>query len=307
MATVTEHDQYGTGAHDPQRPGSGSAQKQRTSFPLRVGDWQVKVQIGKYQISRTVHHRVDQEEIPWPSPRSSVPEVIWPTWPTNLVEEKATAGSPLANLEQHWDATTTRLRDSAKWMAAVLGAALAAVIPTAPLADLNQRHISVLSAVLGLCGLLSLSITMLLILRVLRPLVLPYDKIENATSRGWGWLGSPSYRWKAMVTAHPDLYLPCQVGDLSVLRQSVTVEEMTLMVLVRATEHVDDATRKKLEHARAARAARLYEVRGAAASIVTIGVFYAVRARSTWATLGGAAFGLLGLILVIAAVTGPIK
>lgn len=305
MAIVAEHDQDGTGTHDPHRPGSGSAQKQPTSFPLRVGDWQVEVHVGKYQISRTVHHTVDQKEIPWPSPRSSEPEVIWPTWPTNLDEEKATVGSPLANLEQHWDATTTRLRDSAKWMAAVLGAALAAVIPTAPLADLNQRHISVVSAVLGLCGLLSLSITMLLILRVLRPLVLPYNKIEKA--RGWGRLGSPYYRWKTMVSAHPDLYLPCQVGDLPTLRESITVEEITLMVLVRATEHVNDATRKKLEHARAARAARLYEVRAAAASIVTIGVFYAVRARSTWATLGGAAFGLLGLILVIAAVTGPIK
>ena len=42
-----------------------------------------------------------------------------------------------------------------------------------------------------------------------------------------------------------------------------------------------------------------------AASIVTMGAYYNVRARSTWATYGGVAFGVLGVILVIAAFAWP--
>lgn len=42
-----------------------------------------------------------------------------------------------------------------------------------------------------------------------------------------------------------------------------------------------------------------------AASIVTMGAYYNVRAHSTWATYGGVAFGVLGVILVIAAFAWP--
>jgi hypothetical protein len=116
------------------------------------------------------------------------------------------------------------------------------------------------------------------------------------------------FRWKNIVSHNPDLYLPCGVASLSSLRCLTLVEEMTLMALARATENVGDpAVHARLGQARAARAARLYELRAAGASIVTLGAYYNVRARSTVATYGGVALSFLGVILVVAAVAWPIK
>ena len=60
--------------------------------------------------------------------------VIWPTWPGRSADEVATSAMPLAGVEEYWRTVGNRLRDSAKWMATVLGAALAAVAGTSPLA-----------------------------------------------------------------------------------------------------------------------------------------------------------------------------
>jgi hypothetical protein len=246
-------------------------------------------------------------------------EVIWPTWPATLAEEIATADSPLHELQQRWDASISRLRDSAKWMAAVLGAALASIIPTAPLAGLSHRHITVVPATVGIAGLLFVSITLLLVLQVMRPQSVSYADIQKAGLpsgfRGklralirtrWPHshaLESPLYRWKHTILAHPDLYLPCTVYSLVALRELMTVDQLTLVALSHAAENADcDTARENLNDARAARAARLHELRTAAAKIVSVGMFYKVRARSTLATYGGAIFGLLGIIAVITAV-----
>ena len=61
------------------------------------------------------------------------------------------------------------LRDSAKWLAAVIGAALGSVIPTAQLGGLGHLHLSASSKVLGAVGLVLVSMTLLFVLRVLRP------------------------------------------------------------------------------------------------------------------------------------------
>jgi hypothetical protein len=118
-------------------------------------------------------------------------------------------------------------------------------------------------------------------------------------------LESPLFRWQHTITAHPDLYLPCGVYSLEILRQSIIVEQLTLVALAMAREGAPAAVRDKLAGALAARAARLHELRSATAAIVTVGVFYKVRARSTRATYAGATLGLLGILAVIAAVARP--
>jgi hypothetical protein len=291
------------------------------------GAWQVAVQVREQLITRSVYY--DGE--PWSAGEQSghcsgqhPSEVIWPTWPATLAEEIATSGSPLEELQQRWDATIGRLRDSAKWMAAVLGAALASVIPTAPLAGLSQRHPSAVSALLGIAGLLSLSITLLLVLQVMRPQSVSYADVQEAKIptgiRGKlrdlirkrkpysHALESPLYRWQHTIRAHPDLYLPCGVNSLAALRQSIIVEEVTLVALSRANQEPrSDAVRKNLSAAQAARDARLRELRTAAAKIVTVGEYYVARARSTRATYGGVTFGLLGMVAIITAVAWPIS
>jgi len=63
--------------------------------------------------------------------------------------------------------------------------------------------------------------------------------------------------------------------------------------------------RQELSEAQAARAARLVDLRNAAARITTIGEYYALRARSTWATYGGILCGLIGTAAIIAAFAWP--
>lgn len=271
--------------------------------------WRVVVHIGERLVTRQVWYSGK----PWfasesyaVSDKDHPAEIIWPTWPGTLEEENATSASPLADLRQHWDTATNRLRDSAKWMAAVLGAALASVIPTAPLANLGQQHLSPGSVALGLCGLLSVSVTLVLVLQVMRPQSVSYDQIQDAEPSS-GIPDKPLYKWKNIIVQHPDLYLPCGVESLTGLRKLILVEELTLVALARAGENSKDDTHDKMSAAQAARAARLYELRAAAAGIVAIGVYYKVRARSTVATWGGVAFGLLGMALIVLAVSQPIK
>lgn len=95
-------------------------------------DWRVEVRPDGHMISRRVWRDGkpwDQCDQPW-EPES----VIWPAWPAKTRDEADAAGSPLAGVEKYWTTVGNRLRDSAKWMATVLGAALAAVAGTSPLA-----------------------------------------------------------------------------------------------------------------------------------------------------------------------------
>lgn len=289
------------------------------------GSWRVVVGVRDRLVTRSVCYYGQ----PWSSVRDSnssdgqhPDEVIWPTWPATLAEEKATE-SPLEDLQRNWDTTINRLRDSAKWMAAVLGAALASLIPTAQLSGLSQRHISAAALVLGIGGLLFVSITLLLVLQVMRPRSVSYTGVQDAqlptgmqgklrdlVRKGWKdshALESPLYGWKHTVGAHPDLYLPCGIYSLVTLRQAMTVEEMTLVALSRASERAsNDTARENLSHAQAARIARLYELRTAAAKIVAVGMYYCAHARSTRATYGGVAFGFFGIVAIITAIAWPI-
>jgi hypothetical protein len=318
-------------SHDGEQPVLAEGE---CSLPARAdrpshatGAWLVHVKVREHLITRSVSYEGKQ----WSATDESAyadmqhpSEVIWPTWPATLAEEIATSGSPLEDLQKRWDATISRLRDSAKWMAAVLGAALASVIPTAPLAHLSQRHITLVPATLGITGLLLLSITLLLVLQVMRPQSVSYADVQEARpptglrgrlrklirkGRHHGHshvLESPLYRWQHTILAHPDLYLPCGVYSLVALRQLMTVEQLTLVALSRATMDArSEAARMNLSEAQSARAARLHELRTAAAKIVSVGAYYSVRARSTRATYWGVTSGLLGLIAVIAAVAWP--
>ena len=74
---------------------------------------------------------------------------------------------------------------------------------------------------------------------------------------------------------------------LTSLRQSMIIEEVTLQALARGrASAVDLAASQILCQAQTARAARLLELRTAAARIATVGEYYKLRARSTRATYG---------------------
>ncbi len=233
--------------------------------------------------------------------------IIWPTWPATPADESVAPGAPLAGVHKRWGKASNRLRDSAKWMAAALGAALATVVGTSPLTVMRQHHPAAAAMVVGLTGLLFLGITLFLVLQVMRPQTVSYADIQNAPPRR-GLRQPPLSKWRETVESQEDLYLPCGVKCLTSLRQSMIIEEATLMALARARAHTpDEQISKRLCEAQTARTARLLELRTAAAQIVTIGEYYKLRARSTRATYGGILCGLIGSAAIIAAFAWPLN
>jgi hypothetical protein len=285
--------------------------------PSASGDWRVSVEATGHLVSRRVYNG----HKPWPAlaedehfDQRYQDEVIFPAWPATLQEEIDASATPLADLQTHWDEATGRLRDSAKWMATVIGAALAALIPTAPLTHLS-RHITAAPASIGSVGLLFMIVTMVLVLRVMQLQSVDYNEIEGAKPyRGLeGALhlprraaGGALYKWKDDIQKHADLYLPIGVNSLIALRRLMIVEEVTLMAIACAEQGAKDPdVLELLSRARTARVARLHELRATAASIVSVGIYYKVQGRSNIATYLGAIFGLLGVIAIIIAVAWP--
>ncbi len=235
-------------------------------------------------------------------------EVIWPAWPATSQDEAAAAPSPLADVQQYWSTAGNRLRDSAKWTAAVLGAALATVIGASPLAGMREQTPQPVAIVLGAVGLVLLGITMFLVLQVMRPQSVSYDRVQNAQPPRRRWLPqTPLYKWRFAIESHQDLYLPYGVRDLVGLRQSMIIEEVTLKALACTLATAgDQASRDQLCEARQARAARLRDLRSTAAMIATVGEYYLLRCRSSWATYGGVLCGLLGTAAIVTAFAWPL-
>jgi hypothetical protein len=263
--------------------------------------WAVALFTDRSQIWRYI--RIGHEK--WNADREQwQPEgMIWPTWPARPADEGLSSESALSGVQDYWAETGNRLRDSAKWMATVIGAALAALIGTSPLALIKGHHFGAVSLILGAIGLLSLGTTLFLIMQVMRPKALSFTDIQSARLRPFpGALG----RWQDRVESHHDMYLPCGVRCLTTLRQSMIIEKITLIALAMAHEKPVGRTMcHELREAQAARAARLVELRNAAVRITTIGEYYALRSRSTWATYGGILCGLIGTAATIAAFTWP--
>jgi hypothetical protein len=282
------------------------------------GGWDVQIYPSAHQIARVACYRKDDGK----SIHEEPDEVIWPTWPATIDDEAEVTTSPLADLQRYWTTAGNRLRESAKWMATVLGAALGSVVGTSPV---SGHSFQVRAALIGLAGLVCLGITMMLVLRVMQPPAVSYEDIQAAgepmqtlqTSDGFSWSirswvtrhkKNSLRRWAQIVNSHPDLYLPCDVPSLGELRWSIGLEEATLVRLSQFREDTSDLNVVGiLKRAKEARAARLLELRAAAARITTIGEYYALQARSVEATYGGVTFGILGTALIVLAFAWPLK
>jgi hypothetical protein len=223
---------------------------------------------------------------------------IWPTWSPSLGEDSG-AGAPLQGVHDYWSEADDRLRDSAKWLAAVIGASLAALVGTSPLADVWAHRPPKGALWFGLAGIVCLGVTLALVLRVIRPTSVAFADVQNAEHFALR-------KWRRVVEAQQDLYLPAGVKTLTGLRQSMIIEEVTLVALANASAgSITPEETHTITQAQAARAARLKELRDAAARVATIGEFYRVRQNSTFATWVGLIFGVAGTILVVAAFAWP--
>jgi hypothetical protein len=139
--------------------------------------------------------------------------VIWPTWPARPADEASSPASALSGVQKYWSKAGSRLRDSAKWMATVLGAALAAVVGTSPLGALRHDHGHGPVALL-VSGLTLLCLTLFLVVQVMRPQAVSFSDVQRARRR-IGPFRTALGRWKDIVESHEDLYLPCGVKCLT--------------------------------------------------------------------------------------------
>jgi len=266
-------------------------------------DWLVVLSTDRNQIRRDVWLDSDA----WQSGAEGwEPEgIIWPTWPMRPADEMSSPESALSGVQKYWNKSGNRLRDSAKWMATVLGAALATLVGTSPLAPIRNHH-SMTAVVLFLTGLVLLGVTLFLVLQVMRPQAVSFTDVQRARPHR-GPSGSALGKWHETVESHQDLYLPCGVKCLTSLRQSMIIEKMTLMALAQAKEHPPGCElRQELEEAQEGRAVRLTELRRAAAQVAVIGEYYKLRGRSTRATYGGILCTLIGIAAILAAFTWPV-
>jgi hypothetical protein len=90
---------------------------------------------------------------------------IWPTWSPGVGAE-AGAGASLQGAHDYWKDAGDHLRDSAKWLAAVIGASLGALVGTSPLADIWQHRLPTAAYLVGAAGIVLLGVTLLLVLQV---------------------------------------------------------------------------------------------------------------------------------------------
>jgi hypothetical protein len=148
---------------------------------------------------------------------------------------------------------------------------------------------------------------MFFVVQVMRPQAVSFADVQNARNGQWWHPRTALCKWQTIIQKQQDLYLPCGVKHLTGLRQSMIIEEMTLVALSRVTATArDPVSCHKLCEAQIARAARLRELRAAAAMIATVGEYYMLRYRSSWATYGGILCGLLGTAATVTAFAWPL-
>jgi hypothetical protein len=230
-------------------------------------------------------------------------EIIWPAWFPGLGGDDGRRATPLSGAREQWTGLGDRLRDSAKWMSTVLGAALGLLLGTLPLADMWKAGMGRDAMIWGAAGLFLLCFTLILLLRVIRPSVVSFADVQMSDRKGLKGRIDPLSRWKHTVETQQDLYLPCGINNLDGLRHAIIVEEATLAAIACA---VQDATSQGIEHpelpqARDMRAARLRELKCAVEEIATIGEFYKVRQHSWCASYLGVFASGIGVLCIVAA------
>jgi hypothetical protein len=268
--------------------------------------WRVVVKPGRHgTVERTVYNGDDGNELTeWSAGIESwVPEkVIWPAWSPDLDPAGKDYRTPLSVISEHWGGLADRLRESAKWMSTVLGAALGLFLGTSPLGELKYDERHRVAILFGIVGLVCLSVTLFLLLLVIRPSAVSFADVQLSKVKGIRAL-YPLARWKRVVQTQQDLYLPIGIDSLDSLRQAAIVEEGTLTALAFALQEatIEGVDRTPILEACGARAARLRDLQSAVAEIAAIGEFYKVRWRSSWVSGVGVVLAGAGIFFVIAA------
>jgi hypothetical protein len=256
-------------------------------------------------------------------------ENIWPIW----VSPKE-SDTTISDFQKHWDDASTQARTTAKWIATILGAALAALIGTAPLSGIRNQHIPVIAYVLASIGLVLVGVTLFLVIRVLVPRVTAFTDVlpdspkstGNVFSRIWKKIRGkdPFSELSDEIEKDSGLLLPSGIDTLAQLGGRARIEELTLCELAKKIGELGNATATKkitmprfedsalskarskvLTEAQTGRAEWLDYLSQTITQWTVIASYVDVKRRTTQASRWGLIFGILATALIIAAFLMP--
>ena len=256
------------------------------------GDFCTKVRVQGALIHREVKLFDKNREHCW-----SVKEVIRPAWIP--VPDSDTA---VSEFEKHYADASAQARSTAKWMATILGVALAALIGSAPLSGMRGQNIPLGAYIAGGVGLACIVVTLFLVLRVLVPQITGFEDLID----GQGAFADLKERFQR----NSGVLLPRGVGTFAELGGRARIEVGTLDHLAtKAEECSTDPTRKGefkvLRAAREGRAKYLEYLSTTIAQWTVVASYQDVKRRAGWARILGLITGAIGTALIVVAFLLP--
>lgn len=224
-------------------------------------------------------------------------EPVWPVWVPESDSESA-----LAKFEENWADAADQARSTAKWLAAILGTALAALVGSAPLSGIRGEYIPWLAYVMGAAGVACISFTLFLVVRVLVPEVTDFDDLISGKR--------PFDSLRDRFERDTGTLLPLRVRTFAELSGRMRLEAITLDQLEkRINECRGDASReqefKAYCDAQVGRSKWLSYLTKTATQWTVIASYQAVKYQAGWARTAGLISGTVGTILILVAFLMP--
>lgn len=145
-------------------------------------------------------------------------EPVWPVWVPALDCE-----TTIADFEKECADDSALARSTSKWLVTILGAALALLIGSAPLANLHDVNIPWYAYLYGGIGLAFVVLTLFLVIRVLIPRVPGFDDLTGKEPR--------FKELKKRLEGHSGVLLPIGITSLDELACRAQLESRTLSQL----------------------------------------------------------------------------
>jgi hypothetical protein len=224
-------------------------------------------------------------------------EPVWPVW----VPESG-SDSNLAEFEKTWANASRQARATAKWLAAILGIALAALIGSAPLSGIRGEYIPLRAYVIGAAGLACIAFTLFLVVCVLVPEVTGFEDLISGER--------PFKDLKERFERNAGILLPLRVRTFAELGGRTRVEALTLEELEkRINEYRDsgagDEEFKAYCDAQQGRSKWLSYLMRTANQWAVIASYQAVKEQADRARNVGIISGTVGTALIVATFLMP--
>jgi len=223
-----------------------------------------------------------------------------------------------ATTDAFWAKAPDQARSTAKWIATVIGAALAAIVGTAPLSPLGGKDIDwvSLSGLLIGIGLALLGVTIFLVLSVLVPGIptfadlmkpIPVPKFLRWELPWWIPMSTPRARWlmAEKVAEKNGVQLPIGIHSLNELGYGIRIEEMTLdRIAERLAQTKDKDQIAAWTKVKTDRGQWLESLKSSVAQWTIVGSYLSVKVRSDRARSIGLVSGIVGGALLVAGYIG---